>query len=217
MLDNLTAELPESSRLAFASAGANRKRWLAALTLDARLARIVAKASETVLAQMRLAWWRDQLGVPVDDRPTGDLLLDLIGQEWRGDEAPLKQLVDGWEIALCEPPLTQDAVLEFALGRAAMFGPLTDFAGRELADVMQTGRFWALVDLASGTSQASERELLLDAARREQIGRVSLSRSMRPLTVLAGLARRSLRRGGAPLIGDRLSPLAALRLGMLGR
>jgi phytoene synthase len=216
MLDNLTAELPESSRLAFASAGANRKRWLAALTLDARLARIVAKASETVLAQMRLAWWRDQLGVPVDDRPTGDVLLDLIGQAWRGDEAPLKQLVDGWEIALCEPPLTQGAVLEFAVCRAAMFGPLTDFAERELADVMQAGQFWAMVDLASGTSQASERELLLDAARKQE-GRVSLSRSMRPLTVLAGLARRSLRRGGAPLIGDRLSPLAALRLGMLGR
>ena len=37
------------------------------------------------------------------------------------------------------------------------------------------------------------------------------------VAVLAGLARRSGKRGGGPLIGDRLSPLAAIRLGIFGR
>ncbi|MBU1756741.1 MAG: hypothetical protein KJ703_07135, partial [Alphaproteobacteria bacterium] len=31
-------------------------------TLDERLARIVATVREPLLAQMRLAWWRDRLG-----------------------------------------------------------------------------------------------------------------------------------------------------------
>jgi phytoene synthase len=40
---------------------------------------------------------------------------------------------------------------------------------------------------------------------------------LRPLTVLAGLARRSLARGGAPLLDGSGAILVAMRLGITGR
>ena len=78
-MDDLQEELPEVSRIAFASTGRNRDPWLAALALDGRIGRMVLGASEPMLGQVRLAWWRDQLGKPIDDRPRGDPLLDLEG------------------------------------------------------------------------------------------------------------------------------------------
>ena len=83
-MDDLQEELPEVSRIAFASTGRNRDPWLAALALDGRIGRMVLGASEPMLGQVRLAWWRDQLGKPIGDRPRGDPLLDLIGQCWHG-------------------------------------------------------------------------------------------------------------------------------------
>ena len=75
-MDDLQEELPEVSRIAFASTGRNRDPWLAALALDGRIGRMVLGASEPMLGQVRLAWWRDQLGKPIGDRPRGDPLLD---------------------------------------------------------------------------------------------------------------------------------------------
>ena len=86
---NLLDECPEVSRIALASAGSRRDIWLAAFALDGRIGRMVLGASEPMLGQMRLAWWRDQLGAPASARPQGDLLLDLIGRTWAGNELPL--------------------------------------------------------------------------------------------------------------------------------
>jgi hypothetical protein len=47
--------------------------------------------------------------------------------------------------------------------------------------------------------------------------RGSLPRTLRPLTVLTGLARRSLGRGGAPLLDGPRAALLAMRLGIAGR
>jgi phytoene synthase len=44
-----------------------------------------------------------------------------------------------------------------------------------------------------------------------------LPRALRPLTVLAGLALRSLARGGAPLLDGAGATLLAVRLGIAGR
>ena len=69
-----------------------------ALQLDRRLARIVARTTEPMLGQMRLAWWREALAKPPGDRPRGDLVLDGISLHWAGHEAGLLPLVDAWEV-----------------------------------------------------------------------------------------------------------------------
>lgn len=217
MSEEIVNELSEATKLALASAGKHRSAWLGGFGLDARLARIVSQASEPMLAQMRLAWWRDQLGIPVENRPSGDAVLELVGECWAGHEGALRKLVDGWEALLAEPPLSRDAAFAFAEGRGAINAALARKSGTDPHTAARAGRTWALAELASRSSREGEREFVLGLARENDEATLALPRSMRPLAVLLGLARRSMARGGQPFLGDRWSPLVAMRLGMFGR
>jgi phytoene synthase len=212
-------DLPVPQRLALAySPVAIRDHLHAMLGLDQRLARIVAQASEPMLAQLRLAWWRDELGKSPQDRPQGDAVLDAIAVHWQGDEGVLVALVDGWEQVLAEPPMPEAAMEGFAQGRSAAFLAHARAAGVDaLQPVEQAARRWAYVDLAAGVSDAAEREALLYRARSVADGRIVLPRSLRPLAILDGLARRALATGERELLASRGASLAALRLGILGR
>ncbi len=215
---DLLDECPEVSRVALASAGRCRDLWLAALALDGRIGRMVLGASEPMLGQMRLAWWRDQLRKPVVERPRGDLLLDLIGHSWNGGEHALLALVDGWEALLSPRPLANAAVTQFVDGRGQLSLGLayrTEQAAA-IAQAERAGKLWALADLANHAEADSERERALELGDEVGTERIRLPRELRPLAVLGGLARRSLRSGGQAMLGDRLSPLMALRLGLLG-
>jgi phytoene synthase len=83
--------------------------------------------------------------------------------------------------------------------------------------VLHAARRWALADLASGLGNASERAGVVKVADREPAKRPRLSRTLRPLTVLDGLAHKSLARGGAQLLAGTSSLLLAMRLGLAGR
>ena len=214
--DDLIEECTEVARVALASAGRNRKVWLAALALDGRIGRMVLGASEPMLGQIRLAWWRDQLGQRLSERPQGDPLLDLIGAEWSNHETALIALVDGWEALLGERPLPEADLGRFIEGRATLAQGLAARLGEKASapEARKAGAFWARADIAGHALDDAEREFALDHTLSTGL---RLPRSLRPLAVIGGLARRSLRNRGAPMLGDRWSPLAALRLGMIGR
>ena len=216
---DLLDECPEVSRIALASAGSRRDIWLAAFALDGRIGRMVLGASEPMLGQMRLAWWRDQLGAPASARPQGDLLLDLIGRTWADNELPLLALVDGWEALLGERPFGAADMQRFIDGRAGVARGLAARLGAANAEVRAeaAGRIWARADLAAYASEDGERDRVLDQERSAARAEGQLPAALRPLAVIEGLARRSLRAGGGPMLGDRLSPLVALRLGLFGR
>lgn len=207
------------SRIALASAGADRALWLAALALDGRIGRMVLGASEPMLGQLRLAWWRDQLDNDPVDRPRGDPLLDQIGEHWVGAEGALRALVDGWEALLGERPLREADAAAFVEGRAAMAAGLAIRLSRKEArgEAERAGRLWACADLAAAASEESENRLARSLATDILAPPLRLPRKLRPLTVMGGLARRALRRESRAMLGDRLSPLVALRLGLLGR
>ena len=84
MLDSSSA-LPPPLLLAIAYAPSvvrARLAWL--LALDQRLSDVLKRASEPMIAQLRLSWWRDALKSEPEDRPKGEpLLADLneIGHE----------------------------------------------------------------------------------------------------------------------------------------
>lgn len=172
-----------------------------------------------MLGQMRLAWWRDALGMAVSDRPAGDAVLDGLGQHWAGEEGALVALVDGWEHMLSEPPLSREDALAFAQGRAAAFQGLKKFGGgdQSVADaLLAAGRLWALADAASHLPEGEERDTFLSLGlEAPSCGR--LSAPYRGVAVLAALAERSLKAGGAPLMAGRGAALVALRAGLLGR
>jgi phytoene synthase len=78
--------IPPLQRLALAYAPAKSRAPLIALfALDARLADIVRHAHEPMLAQLRLAWWREQLTGGSGGPASGDPLLALL-REWLGSD-----------------------------------------------------------------------------------------------------------------------------------
>jgi len=190
------------------------------LELDQRLGRIVAATSEPMLGQMRLAWWRDMLGKPVEDRPRGDSVLDGIGDHWLGREAGLVKLVDGWEHLLDEPPLSENAASRFLSARQealmTVFGQKT---GSDRASVPYDNAAWrwAASDLAAKVSLEEERDLLVTLGLANENPNSSLPRKARGLAVLGALGSRALKRGGRPLMEGRTASLVATRAAIFGR
>jgi phytoene synthase len=209
----LEADLQPVQRLALAHAPrSTRAPILALLALDTRLSGFVRRGHEPLLAQMRLAWWRDTLGASRETWPRGDPLLDLLAG-WRAPEA-LVALVDGWEALLGEQ-LDDPAIRDFAGGRQKAWQALA-FETASGGSAGPAARYWALADLAANLSDAGERARVIECARGEPFAPPG-GRALRPLAILGGLGRRALARGGRPLLDGRVSALAALRLGLLGR
>lgn len=214
-----TAEMTEIARLALASAPeSDREIWRSLLQLDSLLGRIVAQAREPLLAQMRLAWWRDELGRPGGTHVGGAPALTLLRSVWRDEAKALAALVDGWEALLGDAPADRASVQAFAEGRGescAAVARIIGCPGAE-ADAETAGQVWGFADAACRVADADGRGRILAVAG--SLPRPKrLPPRLRPLTIIAGLSRRALARGGVALLGDRISPLVAFRLGLLGR
>lgn len=208
---DLVDKLPISRRLALSYAPADmREPLLAFFALDLRLAGIVRSSHEPMLAQLRLAWWREQLESDGSAWPEGEPLLAAL-RSLGGRHRALAALVDGWEGMTGAPPLPADVFGKLAEARGLGFAAI---GGDEAA--MRPGRNWALVDIAMRLSNAQERAAVLDLARAQDWSRPRLPRRLRPLAVLHALAARSLRRGAEM---DTMTPgdfAAAMRVGILG-
>jgi 15-cis-phytoene synthase len=151
------ALLPTEQRLAAAYTGAaQRPVLLGFFALDARLAAIARGASEPLLGQIQLAWWRDQLALPAALRPAGEPLLALLGA-WQGEEACLAGLVDGWELLLDPGSLDSAALATHAEARARCWAALARLvdASALASEAQRAGRNWALADLAAQLAAAS--------------------------------------------------------------
>lgn len=208
------ADLPELSQLAVAYAPPAAKRQTAAmLALDERLATILRKKREPMLAQLRLAWWRDRLNEPSAQWPVGDAVLDSLRQ-WK-EPAALVPMVDGWEVLVADQ-VDRATLARFAAGRAAGFAALASELGQPAEPARSAGRVWALADLVANLSNPQERELAIALAR-ESGPAPTLPRNLRPLAMLAGLGWRAVKAGGGPLLAGRGAALTALRVGLLGR
>lgn len=214
-MDFPLSDLPEGQRLALAYAPRRaRSATMVVLALDARLATILRKRREVVLAQVRLAWWREMLARPRAEWPAGDPVLDALAQ-WT-DCRGLVPLVDGWE-ALLADDLTPGAIHTFIDGRAAAFVALAEELGVANGHaVAGSARIWAAADLAAHLSDQAERRMVIDVGLTLPRS-ARLSRQMAPLAVLAALGRDALRRDGAALLDGPKSALLALRTGLFGR
>jgi 15-cis-phytoene synthase len=204
---SLIDTLPVTQRFALAYAPASSRQALLALfALDARLAGIVRNSHEPMLAQLRLAWWREQLALDPAARPLGDPLLAILG-----DAPGLAGLVDGWEGMTGPVPLFE--ALADARGQA--FAALAE-SPAEKANAVRLGCNWALFDLATHLSNPQERDTVLALAKAADWRPAPLPRNLRPLAVLFGLAARAIRSDtlSANSITDLLT---AMRIGWFGR
>lgn len=210
--------LPVPLRLALSYAPRRSRAQVGALLLlDQRLGSVLRAKGEVMIAQIKLAWWRDRLAEDPALWPGGEPLLALL----RNGEAPPKEfgpLVDGWEALLAED-LTAAAVDEFAAGRAAAWAALVRAFDAENAApaAAQMAREISYFDLSlhleSEAEAAAARKLAL-ACKWEP---ARLPRALRPLAVLHALSARALRNGSADLLDGPRAGLLALRIGLFGR
>ena len=205
MVDNAFLQsLPVERRLALSYAPkSSHALWLGLFALDARLAGIVRSAREPALAQIKLAWWRDELGKPDADRRRAEPLLQLL-EPWGDEVAALGRLANGWELLLGDQPLSSRETEEFASSRAAACLGLARRIGISETDIAEAARGWALAEIARAAA----------APGTQLWPRLKLCREMRPLQVLYALAVRSHGRSEFP--GRKMALLAAMRVGLLG-
>lgn len=208
--------LPER-RLALAYAPArSREPWLAMLLLDQRLSRIVTQAREPILAQMRLAWWRDRLCEPPEAFHSGEPLLRSFAGWEATSRGQLAAMVDGWETLLAERPIPAEALWSFAAGRGEACAALAAQLGvhNAAAEVRRFAVGWALAELSHHLPDPAEQAMVRQLIAEHDWAPAQLPREMRPLAVLYGLSRRS--RGEAPLLSRWPDGIVAARLGLFG-
>jgi hypothetical protein len=111
---------PQKLAITYAPVSArSRLGWL--LAIDQRLLSVLHRASEPMIAQLRLSWWRDALKAPFDKRPKGEPLLAGLG-----DLEPDTQLI-GAALALVdvyEILVTDDDAHQQNSAHAARIGAL---------------------------------------------------------------------------------------------
>lgn len=213
--DLLLPALPQTMQLALAYAPSRAKLpTLALLALDQRLAGLLRHSREPMMAQIRLAWWRETLGREAAEWPEGEPLLAAL-RSWNGGHRALVALVDGWEALTGEAPLAPESLEEMVDGRAAAFAGLAEALDRrnEADAARALGRRWALADLATKLNHPGESVVVKRLAQAERGHAPRVSRTLRPLAVLEGLARDNLASGGQ---GSARTVLKAMRIGLLG-
>jgi 15-cis-phytoene synthase len=203
--------LTSDRRLALAYAPTSvRGLYLGLYALDAKLAGIVRSAREPMLGQLKLAWWRDQLGKPVAARPMGEPLLAALAP-WGEGGGALAALVDGWEGLIGDAYPAQADLAAFSAARGTACAGLADLVGADPDAARRAGQGWALGDLGLMLGPSEPLRSLAAAADWRRPG---LNRAMRPLLIHHGLARRSKTKDFAH--PDPASLVLAMRLGLLG-
>jgi hypothetical protein len=89
-------------------------RWL--IHFDHRLRELVLRAREPMILQLRLAWWRDALGKPVDKRPKGEPLLAELASLNTTLPGLAAEMVDAYE-AMIDAPDSNELLPLFAAYR----------------------------------------------------------------------------------------------------
>ncbi len=169
--------------------------------LDLALADVVATSSEPALGAIRLAWWRERLeeldtGKPPPGEPRlSAVARQLLSRGVTGEELSL--LEDAW-LPLLDPfPWDVPQAGGLKLRGRILFGIGARLLGGETKDAEMAGEVWSLADGADHCSDRQSRIFF----RREAASALSrlprnVSRTLRPLTVLAALAAYDVRAAG---------------------
>ncbi len=127
-----------------------REAFSLLLEFDNRLMAIAAKGQETLIKQLRLAWWREQLAKDHIDRPKGEPLLARLAtcDHSLALVAAFQSLVDTWEqIVAAEGDTESPAIIAANKARAdVVFGSYVHWVADNhisLEAVRAAGECWA--------------------------------------------------------------------------
>ncbi|QPQ55736.1 squalene/phytoene synthase family protein [Allosphingosinicella flava] len=205
--------------LALAYVPARHREAVRALwTLDAALGAALTTGREPAIRQIKLAWWREALErldtAPAPAEPVLQALETHVLPRGVAGGA-LAGLEEGWRMLLAGN-LDGAALDIYAAERGGLLFRLTAQLLAASSPAPNWGEGWALADLARNASDPGERNAALIAAwERLRDKGTSMPRAIRPLTMLAKLARRDASCGlpfepqGAP---RRMAAMLAHRL-----
>lgn len=204
---------------------AEKKRidWL--FQLDCRLGDNLRQTREPMLAQLRLAWWRDMFLKDPGEWPRGEMLFTIAGELEREQPAIVAEsvsIIDGWEHLLDDLPWSEATIAAYADLRGGTLFRLA--AGTERDDpaaesVNAAGAAWAAWDAAANAPDQQSAACAIAAGRAHLVrfrangGRLA----SRPLSILLRAAAIDID-SGRP--GAVRSPRGWLRLvihGLTGR
>ena len=197
-MNGIPPQLPPPANLAVAyTPVAFRPAFTLLLQLDVRFADIVRKAREPMIAQIKLAWWRDAFAAEPALRPKGEPLLQSLGACGDLISPPaLEDLVSAWELMLGEDEWAdQDVETHAALRGDAIFGSYAAWIG-EGCDVSALSHQWALDALRL------EFPSKFVAFSNQPLPGLPKGRKLRPLSILAMSVRKVT---GLRLIGHALT------------
>lgn len=185
-MNGIPPQLPPPANLAVAyTPVAFRPAFTLLLQLDMRFADIVRKAREPMIAQIKLAWWRDAFATEPALRPKGEPLLQALGAY--GDvisSLALQDLVSAWELLLGEDEwAAQDVEAHAALRGRTIFGSYAAWAG-EGCDISSLSHQWALDALRV------EFPSKFVAFDNQPLPALPKGRKLRPLSILAMSVRK---------------------------
>ncbi len=166
-------------------------------SLDDAFGRVLATGREAMISRIRLAWWREALERLDREPPPKEPILEGLAQYLlpagiKGAE--LGEMEPGWALLPGDQPITADELESYAKARGGTLFRLSAHLLGEAMAVEAAGEAWALVDLARHSTEKSDVDAALAAARARNLpGR--WPRKLRPLGMLASLAKRDLKRG----------------------
>ena len=146
MMSDPVLELAPPARLAIAYAPSDvRSAFALLLHIDNRFAEILRTAREPMIAQIKMAWWREAFASAAEARPKGEPLLQALNEA--GDRIPLsalEALASAWEALLGSERFSQEVIDTHAELRAeAIFMTYAGWMGT-VQDMRPIGRSWAL-------------------------------------------------------------------------
>ena len=192
-------QLDADRTLALTYVPAARRPALEALwRLDVAMGAVLAGGREPLISQIKLAWWRDSLEKLDREKPPAEPVLEAVGQlvlpaGIRGDE--LSAMEEGWTVLLSQESLSSSELDRYAAARGALLFRFSArlLGGESSPQIERSGEGWALLDLARH-SNAKDAQAALLAARGGSQARFRWPASLRPLGMLAALARRDAER-----------------------
>lgn len=192
-------EISPFQRLVCTAAGRKAGRAAGIFALDNACAQIARTVTEPIMAQIRLAWWRDGLMAEVlsAQHVAPDMLALRSIDEFAQARLGLVAIIDGWEELIAgSDGNDRDMLLAYAAGRGA--GLLAALVPEYAERSARAGKVWALWDLAGHVSDAALREAAIGLAC--QIAEsANIAGLPRIITMMAGPAIADVRRGrGAP-------------------
>lgn len=197
---------------------ADRPALATLFALDDALAALLRTTSEPTIAQIRLAWWREEIGRlgqgPVPAMPVLAGLAEHVLA--RGvDPARLVDIVEGWEVLIESETLDRAALAAFAAKRGGgLFAVGGDLVGVPVD--RRAGEGWALSDLARHLATEGEAGIARDMARERLSAKLRWPRASRALGAITAIAAMDLALPPhvAPPVGSpkRVARLAWMRI-----